>query len=420
MRAAPSGQLHPVKRTIVFVEQFFYPDGWGGAQIPRDLATHLARSGYDVEVICGSDQYAAVEGSAPADPREAGVRIRRVPALFGGSIHRFKLLRQLWFYVAVFPLLLLRRRPALLMLQTNPPLGVILGAFAARLWRRPAIIIAMDLYPEVLVAHRSITEDSFIAHVLRRLFRWSYRTAKRVVALGPVMRERLVAKGVDPKAMVTIPNWSTGSEGIVRGAGNRLAIEWELPGKFVVLYSGNLGIAHEFETFLRGFAAACAEIPELFLVVIGKGSRLAEFQATAEALGISGRVRYSGFVPADRMPESIGLADVALVTLRTDFEGLVVPSKLYGYLSRAVPVLYVGPRSDVSVAIERAQCGVLAAPGDHDAVARALIAMKSDREWLQRLGESGRHAYATEYTAEHALASYTALVAEITASQPAS
>ena len=409
-----------MKRTIVFVEQFFYPDGWGGAQIPRDLATHLARAGYDVEVICGSDQYAAVEGSAPPDPREAGVRIRRVPALFGGSIHRFKLLRQLWFYVAVFPLLLFRwRRPDLLIQQTNPPLGVVLGSFAARLWRRPAIIIAMDLYPEVIVAHGSIAEDSFIARVLRHLFGWSYRGARRVVALGPVMRERLVAKGVDPRSMVTIPNWSTGSEGIVRGVENRLAHEWELTGKFVVLYSGNLGIAHEFETFLRGFAAACAQSPDMFLVVIGKGSRLAEFQATAESLGVNARVRYSGFVPSDRMPESIGLADVALVTLRTGFEGLVVPSKLYGYLSRAVPVLYVGPRSDVSVAVEEAQCGALAKPGDHEAVTRTLLALQSDRAWLKTLGDAGKQAYTTEYSVEQAMARYTALVRELIPGPPA-
>jgi colanic acid biosynthesis glycosyl transferase WcaI len=400
-----------VKKTSVFVEQFFYPEGWGGAQIPRDLATHLASGGYDVEVICGSDQYSPVEGSAAPDPRETGVRIRRIPALFGGSIHKFKLLRQLWFYVAVVPLLLLRRRPALLILQTNPPLGVVLGSFAARLWHRPSIIIAMDLYPEVLVAHGSISKDALITRILNGLFRWAYRTASRVVALGPVMRERLITKGVDATKIVAIANWSTGSEGIVRGRENRLATEWGLEGKFVVLYSGNLGVAHEFETFLRGYAVACTQIPELILVVIGKGSRLEDFKATAELLGLKSRVRYSDFVPAERMPESIGLADVALVTLRTDFEGLVVPSKVYGYLSRAVPVMYVGPRSDVSVTIECAQCGMVIGAGENDAVASALISMHADRDRLQMLGAAGQRVYAAELTAAHALERYGVLVA---------
>ncbi len=404
-----------MKPTIVFVEQYFYPDGWGGAQLPRDLASHLARRGYDVEVICGSDQYAPIDGAAGADPREAGVRIRRVPRLFGGSIHRLKLLRQLWFYAAVIPLLLLRRRPALLIQQTNPPLAVPIGAFAARLWRRPQVIIAMDLYPEVLFAAQALAPRSFLARILEGLFGWSYRSATRVVSLGPVMSERLVAKRIEPARIVVIPNWSTGSDGIVRGTENRLASEWALSGKFVVLYSGNLGIGHEFETFLEGFREASATIPDLFLVVVGKGSRLAECKATVTALGLESRVRFSDFVPAERMPESIGLADVALVTLRDGFEGVIVPSKLYGYLSRAVPVLYVGPRSDISLAVEQAGCGRVAASGAPRQVAQALNDMRADPARLQRMGEAGRSRYAAEWTAQHALARYESLVAEVLA-----
>jgi glycosyltransferase involved in cell wall biosynthesis len=411
--AEPAQYSQPVKRTIVFVEQFFYPEGWGGAQIPRDLAIHLARIGNHVEVICGSDQYAPVEGSEGEDPRAAGVRIRRIPSLFGGSIHRFKLLRQMWFYVAVLPLLLLRRRPALLILQTNPPLGVVFGTLMARLWRRPSIIIAMDLYPEVLVANRSIPATSPLARLLKTVFGWSYRGATRVVALGPVMRERLLAKGVDPARIVCIANWSTGSEGIVRGSANRLLSEWGVEGKFVVLYSGNLGIAHEFDTFLRGFAAACAQIPELVLVVIGKGSRLAEFKASVQALGVEPRVRYSDFVAAERMPESIGIADVALVSLREGFEGLVVPSKVYGFMSRGVPVMYVGPRSDVSLTLEDSGCGIVVAPGDPAAVTRGLLAMHADRDSLRALGVAGERAYQADLSAEAALARYDSLVQEL-------
>jgi colanic acid biosynthesis glycosyl transferase WcaI len=399
-----------VNRTIVFIEQFFWPDGWGGAQIPRDLACHLARAGYDVEVICGSDPYAPVEGTLPPDPRDSGVRIRRIPKLFGGSIHQLKLLRQLWFYAALVPLLLLRRRPALLIQQTNPPLSIVIGAVAAALWRRPSIIIAMDIYPEILVAHGATSAEGFVTRLLRRVFRWSYRTARRVVALGPVARERLIAKGVEPGNIVTIPNWSTGSEGIVRGAANRLLAEWGLAGKFVVLYSGNLGIAHEFDTFLEGFAAACRAVPELYFVIIGKGSRLAEVRAAVERLGLAVRVRFAGLVPAERMPETIGLADIALVTLRDGFEGLVVPSKLYGYLSRAVPVLCVGPRSDVSITVEESGCGVTAGPGEADKVAQLLAALAADRARLTGLGEAGARLYNDEFTAAHAFARYSALV----------
>jgi hypothetical protein len=44
-------------KSIAFVEQFYWPDGWGGAQIPRDLTSGLARDGWSVEMLCGSEQY---------------------------------------------------------------------------------------------------------------------------------------------------------------------------------------------------------------------------------------------------------------------------------------------------------------------------------------------------------------------------
>jgi len=184
------------RKRILFVEQFYFPDGWGGAELPLDITVHLAQSGFEVEVICGTDQYAPLEGDPPADPRSWGVRIRRIPALLRGPVHRGKLLRQLWFYLALVPLLVLRRPPQLFISQTNPPLAIVLLAGAAWLWRRPLIIIAMDMYPEVLIAHGAARPRSFHGRLLTAVFGWAYRRAERIVALGPVMHERLQAKGV--------------------------------------------------------------------------------------------------------------------------------------------------------------------------------------------------------------------------------
>ena len=112
------------KTRLVFAEQFYYPDGWGGAQIPRDITIHLARAGFDVCVVCGSDQYATVQGDPGPSPAAFGVRIVHLPKLTSGEIHKHKLLRQVWFYLLAMPVLLAVHRPAMLLTQTNPPLLV--------------------------------------------------------------------------------------------------------------------------------------------------------------------------------------------------------------------------------------------------------------------------------------------------------
>jgi colanic acid biosynthesis glycosyl transferase WcaI len=396
------------RRRIVFIEQFYFPDGWGGAELPLDLTKYLARCGYDVEVICGSDQYAPLAGEPPADPRMAGVRIRRIPALLGGDIHRAKLLRQVWFYLALAPLLL--RPPDLFVAQTNPPLALILVAAAARLWRKPLMIIAMDIYPEVLLAHGSVRAGTVMGRILGAAFRWAYRGARRLVALGPVARQRLQEKGVRPERIVEIPNWATGALGVAGGAGNALRADWDLEDKFVLLYSGNLGLAHEFDTFLRAVRGAVQAVPSLRVVFIGRGSRLAEVRRQVAELGIASYVRFSDLLPAQRLPESFGIAHLAVVTLQPAFAGLVVPSKLQGYMARAVPVLYIGPDSDIERFVTRSQGGICFRCGDIDGVTRALVELAASPERLATLAGNARDFYAAEFSAQRGLARYAAVV----------
>ena len=397
---------------ILFVEQFYFPEGWGGAELPRDLTSHLARGGLDVTVICGSDQYVPVRGDPGDDPARHGVTILRLPALIGGDLHSRKLLRQIWFYMGLLPKLLLRRPPDVFVSQTNPPMAVPLVAFAARLWRRPYLIIAMDVYPEVLVAHGSLQPKSLSARLLDAVFRFAYRSARRVIALGPVMSQRLRDKGVESARLVEISNWSTGSEGVVRGYENRLRAEWGLQDDFVLVYSGNLGIGHEFETLLHGFAMARRQSSALRLVIIGKGSRLEEVQRLASELDLGDAVRFSDLLPADRLPESMGLADLAVVTLRPGFEGLIVPSKLLGCMSRGLPIMYIGPPSDTSVVIDRYGCGFSVDAGDSVGLADALLEAQRSPDRLREMGMGGMAAYDAYLARGHGLRSYEQVIRE--------
>ena len=249
---------------LLLVEQYFYPDGWGGAEIPRDIATGLRKAGFDVDVLCSKDQYAPLApDEMPEDPRSFGIRIFRVPRIFPGPIHRFKFLRIVWFCAYALPRLLFHRGVDLYVTQTNPLLIVPTVAIVSALRRKPFVIVAQDLYPEALFASGLAAPDSLPGRCLQRLFSWSYRRASAVVALGTFMRRRILEKGVSPHRVHTISNWATGDIRLVAACENPLRAEWGLGDRFVVLYSGNMGVGHEFETFLGGvqLAAKAGAIP---------------------------------------------------------------------------------------------------------------------------------------------------------------
>jgi len=186
--------------------------------------------------------------------------------------------------------------------------------------------------------------------------------------------------------------------------------ELGLTDSFVLLYSGNVGVSHEFETLLRGFAAAADRIPELKLVFVGGGARLAEVKQLVEELGLVSSVKFATFVPSSRLPESLGLADLGVVTLREGFAGLVVPSKLAGYLSRGIPVLYIGPRSDAEAFVSKHDCGFTVANGSIEAVAQVILDAHGDRQRLEAKGEAGCLAYHKEFCRESSLAKYESVV----------
>jgi putative colanic acid biosynthesis glycosyltransferase WcaI len=404
-----------VSPRLVFTEQFYFPDGWAGTQLPRDLTIHLARAGYAVEVICGSDPYAPLDGDPGEDPAAAGVRIRRIGRLIAGDIHDRKLLRQIGFYAGALPRLLFSRRPAAFVTQTNPPLVVVLAAFTAWLRRRPLVIIAMDLYPEVLFAHGSLAPRSLAGRLLAGLMGAAYRRAAAVVALGPTMARRIEAKGVGRARIAVISNWATGADNAVRGAANVLRREWHLEGCFVVLYSGNVGVAHDVRTPLLALRALRDRLPTLRLVFVGKGSRFGDVERVARALGVLDLVQVRPLVPLALLPHSLGLADLALVTLRPGFEGLVVPSKLLGTLARGVPTLYIGPPGDAWTLIEESGGGVAVANEDVDGVAALLERLATEPATLERFGRSGAEYYARHLARPIGLAKYVALLASVVA-----
>jgi colanic acid biosynthesis glycosyl transferase WcaI len=231
------------------------------------------------------------------------------------------------------------------------------------------------------------------------------------VSLGPIMTERLLAKGVRRERIVEISNWATGDERVVRGPENQLRAQWGLEGCFVLLYSGNLGIAHDVETPIRAMQVLRTRVPSVRLVFVGKGSRLEPARTLVTALGLDDVVQFREFVPLEQLPHSLGLADAALVTLLAGFEGLVVPSKLLGYMARGVPTLYVGPDSDVSRLIARAQGGACVKGGEVETVANIVEQWAARPGELRALGEAAAAYYDAHLAQARGLAAYREAIA---------
>lgn len=407
----------PSKNRILLVNQFFYPDVSGGSQYLTDLAVDLEREDFDVHVLAGERAY------------DGRTRLSGTPGT-GGSItvHRLRLppfrknnvsshiAGYVFFFLQAFWKCLRIPRPDVVITMSTPPLLGLMGTFLKRFRSARHIAWIQDVYPEIACALGLLKPRSPITRLLRRLDTHALRRADAVVALGEDMKRRLLERGFQGLAasrLHVIRDWvDADTIRPVSHATNPFRARHGLENAFVVLYSGNMGWCHDFAA-VRETALRLRHHPRVRFCFIGDGAKKAELMDFQRGE----RLENTLFLPyQDRaaLPETLPAADVSLVTLAAGFEGLVVPSKIYGALAAGRPVVFVGDVSSEPARIVReAACGFVTAPDDPSALEKALVQLESDADLQTRMGANARKAAVRDFTRSQGTKQFMALIGAV-------
>ena len=390
-------------KTYVFTNRVYPPVGGATGELLKELAEGLVASGARVFVVTS-----AQDGACASSKGEIinGVEVIRVGT---GTFTRASHGRRALSYLGLYPQLMwqvwkLGKLDAVVSM-TDPPLQVAAVTLAScRAKRR--IHWAQDVYPELAEELGVIGRGGLLARVLRAVSTWALRRQDEIVVVGRCMRERLVRRGIDAGKIEVIPNWSSVtpvSEEQVQEM--RETLGWN--GKFVALYSGNIGLAHDFET-LAG-AAKLLEGAGVQMVFAGEGPRLEELKRAMQGL------THVTFLPPqakEDLSAFLAAADVHLVTVRAGLEGLVVPSKAYGILAAGRPVMYVGPaESEIAQLLSESGAGLAFANGEGWGLAEALKSAAETSDMLQRVGAAAMRT-AGGWTFAQALAKWREVLAD--------
>ena len=224
---------------------------------------------------------------------------------------------------------------------------------------------------------------------LAKLSDFVYRKADRVVALGPYMADRIESKGVRAARVSEVPVWSRKDEVYpMPRAGHPLRERLGLADKFVVMYSGNLGLAHSADEFIEA-ARRLRDRPEVVFLFVGDGPRLKEVRRAKQELGLE-NVRFLDYFPRKDLHASLSVADVHLVSMRREMTGVVVPGKLYGIMASGRPAIFVGPdHCETADTIREAHCGLTVRLGDADGLVSAIDRLAADPLEAAEMGDRG-------------------------------
>ena len=362
---------------VVFVNRYYWPEEPATAQLLVDLAEGLAARGRRILVVTSHDGTTAT----PRQETRRGVDVIRVGATrWGRRGMAGKAIDYLTFALAARRIL--RRQVQAgdwLVAMTDPPVLAQISAAAARRADARLVHWIQDVHPEISLALSGSRPLAALSSPWRRWRDGAWRQADACVAISRDMAGLVGEHGVAPGRIWTIPNWAPGGEALasVPRNENRLRHEWGLDGKFVVAYSGNLGRVHALEPVLAA-AADLRDDSDLVFLFIGDGPQRRALEAQARSHGLT-NVRFLPPQPRARLAESLSAGDVHLVTLRAGCERCVFPSKLYGILAVARPIVYVGPpQCELAGAVRTSGAGLVVDAREPHTLAASLRQLRDD------------------------------------------
>jgi hypothetical protein len=230
--------------------------------------------------------------------------------------------------------LLTRFRKEEVLFVSIPPMSYLLGLF---LQNRISILV-WDVYPDVMRV-AGLSGKSIMYRILSRLNRMVFNRAHKIFTIGEVMSD-LLAQYVSQEKIIIQPIWSIFQFNARIGKNENPFIEENrLKGKFIVQYSGNVGLTHRVELLIE-LADRLKQEEHIFFQIIGKGSRMQVLRKMVDDKRLE-NCQIMPFQSDDMFPYSLSAADLGVVILDEDASRGSVPSKSYNLMMFGIPALYI-------------------------------------------------------------------------------
>jgi hypothetical protein len=366
---------------LVYLCDWLPPDFGAVGQYSLLFARERAAAGEEVTLAGLSSTADSVEEEVASTEKAGRLRIVRLRATVYDRANFRR--RALWTARTNLSLIWRLRREIAradeVLFTGSPPFLIHFLVPLNLLLRRRLTYRITDFHPECLMAELGRVPAPAPLRLFHRLTVALRRRVHRFEVLGEDQRRRLLEIGIAPERIVLKRDPSP----VEIPAGTPpLEIPEELRGFRILLYSGNFGVAHDHETFIEGYRRHHLEgAGRVALWLNATGAKADRVEEILRREGLP--VHRSRPVPLDLLPRLLVTPDAHLITLRDEFVGYVLPSKVHACIRSGRTVLFVGSdRSDVHLLCAQGLPPELyrrAGVGDPAAVARALEEIGASR-----------------------------------------
>ena len=392
-----------MKKSILFLCQYFYPEKVSSATLPFDTAVFLSKHGFKVDVLCGySKEYNDGQiFDIPLSESINGVFIKRIKYK---TFSKNNFFGRLFNYFNFTFKCLLTKKPYskydYVVVYSNPP---ILPYVAYKIHKKQGskiVFVSYDVYPEIAISSGAISSNSFASKLMNNINKKIFKSIYKVITLSDEMKGFIIDnRNVCPEKVVTIPNWFDKEEN------NSFKYEYSPKQKFVVSFLGNLGICQDSETILNS-ALLLKDNKKIEFLIGGHGSKMSMVESFINEHKLD-NIKTMPFLSGEDYKNAMNNSDCFLLSLKHGIYNLCYPSKYYSYLYYGRPIIAIMDCCQLTEEIEKSGIGFSFRNNDAAGVARTLEDLCNETHTTREVFcENSRRLYMLKYNREQCLNKY--------------
>lgn len=348
-----------MKKDVLFMCQFFYPEYVSSALLPYQTAIGLKTAGLKVDAICGyPKEYLGSEKKIANKECINGINIYRKKYI---QVGRRGFIGRLINYFSFTLIMLLNifkcRQYKVIIVYSNPPILPLVSLLAKRLFKCKIIFVAYDLYPEIGERTGSLKSSGIVSMVMRKINKSLYKNTSRVIALSSEMKNFISNnRKISEEKITVIPNWATEKMGDSKVNNEKFRLlkkQYDL----IISYFGNMGTAQDMETIKKVMRNSKITSKNIIFLFAGHGNKKADLQSFVKKNKLKNCVIFD-YLNGQDFIDAKNVTDVFIVSLEKGLAGLAVPSKTYSYYQSGKPVIAImDKKTDISKEIKDFNAG---------------------------------------------------------------
>ena len=372
------------KKNLLIYAHYYIPDTASTGQILRELAEGMLDK-FNITIICVVPSYlGTIEDKYKKqkyyEEKINGVKVLRIRVPEFNKTNKKSRVKNIvsYFIGAMGATFKVGKMDFVFSISQPPILGGLLGVWGKWVKHAKYIYNIQDFNPEQVMAV-GYTKSKLITDAMMCFDKFSCKQSDLVITVGRDLVETVEKrfKGRKVPKTVMINNWIDEKEIYPLTENNERVIAFKkkygLDNKFVIMYSGNIGLYYDLENLIKVVKRFKPGIKtpdnrEVVFAFVGAGSVLDELESYVKKHHMS-NVAFIPYQDKADLIYSLNAGDVHWCVNAKGIKGVSCPSKYYGLAGGGKPVIGVlEAGSEIRCLIEDTQGGLCCEPGEYDKV----------------------------------------------------